>query len=147
MKTFSDIKVFFNIFEHQAICSSFAEVLNLIPDDGLDPFEYGYTQQEIDNCEAPESEFEHEMRICLADFRQVENGYETNGTNYLLLCKLLGQMLDRYSFVLFDVGQFDPSDTDGAEDLQCICVAIFIVLGNKAFFECKDLARQFWRKK
>ena len=141
-KTFKDIRVFFSKEDFRTISSSFSEVLNLIPDDDFDPLDYGYTQSEIDNCEAPESEFEYDKDRCLDDFKETENGYVTDGTNYLLLCDLLGQMLDQYSFVLYDVGEFEVGDGDNAEDLRCICDAVCIVLQNPAFLECKSLARK-----
>lgn len=139
-KTFKDIRVFFSKEDFRTISSSFSEVLNLIPDDDFDPLDYGYTQSEIDNCEAPESEFEYDKDRCLDDFKETEDGYVTDGTNYILLCQLIGQMMSRYSCVLDDVGEFNPSDTDMAEDLMCICDAAKIVLDNPAFGECKKLA-------
>ena len=141
LKTFKDIRVFFSKEDFRTISSSFSEVLNLIPDDDFVPLVYGYTQSEIDNCEAPESEFEYNMRRCFEDFiREKDDSYTTDGTNYILLCQLIGQMMSRYAYVLYDVGEFNPSDTDMAEDLMCICDAANIVLQNPAFFECKQLA-------
>lgn len=139
-KSFKDIRVFFSKEDFRTISSSFSEVLNLIPDDDFDPLDYEYTQSEIDNCEAPESEFEYDMRRCFEDFNRAEIGYTTDGTNYILLCQLIGQMMSRYAYVLYDVGEVNPGDTDMAEDLMCICDAANIVLQNPAFFECKQLA-------
>ena len=141
-KTFKDIKVTFSESDYSVICSSFDEVLNLIPDEDFDPIDYGYTQREINDFKAPQSEFEHDMWNCFKDFERTPEGYVTTGTNYLLLCDLLGQMLDRYSFVMYEVGEFEVGDGDNAEDLTCICDAISIVLQNPAFFECKSLARK-----
>ena len=140
MKTFKDIKVFFSEEEFQEIGSSFDDVLSLIPDDDFDPLDFGYSEQEIEDGEAPESEFEHDMRRCFEGFTKTENGYQTDGTNFLLLCELLGNMLYDYQTVLFDVGSYEIGDGDKAEDLACICNAISLVLSNKSFMQCKLLA-------
>ena len=141
-KTFKDIIVKFTLGEFTKIRSSFWDVVNLVPDEDFDALEYGFSQQQIDDGEAPESEFEYDKDRCLDDFKETEDGYVTDGTNYLLLCDLLGQMLDQYSFVLYDVGEFEVGDGDNAEDLRCICDAVCIVLQNPAFFECKSFARK-----
>ena len=139
-KTFKDIIVKFTLGEFTKIRSSFWDVVNLVPDEDFDALEYGFSQQQIDDGEAPESEFEYDMRRCFEDFNRAEIGYTTDGTNYILLCQLIGQMMSRYACVLDDVGEFNPSDTDMAEDLMCICDAAKIVLDNPAFGECKKLA-------
>ena len=139
-KTFKDILVKFTLEEYVEIRSSFEDIVNLVPDEDFNPLEYGFTQQQIDDGEAPESEFEYDMRRCFEDFNRAEIGYTTDGTNYILLCQLIGQMLSRYVCVLDDVGEFNPSDTDMAEDLMCICDAAKNVLDNPAFGECKKLA-------
>lgn len=140
-KTFKDIIVKFTLGEFTKIQSSFWDVVNLVPDEDFDALEYGFSQQQIDDGDAPESEFEYNMRRCFEDFnREKDDSYTTDGTNYILLCQLIGQMMSRYAYVLYDVGEFNPGDTDMAEDLMCICDAANIVLQNPAFFECKQLA-------
>lgn len=139
-KTFKDIIVKFTLEEYVEIRSSFEDIVNLLPDEDFNPLEYGFTQQQIDDGEAPESEFEYDMRRCFEDFNRAEIGYTTDGTNYILLCQLIGQMMSRYACVLDDVGEFNPNDTDMAEDLMCICDAAKNVLDNPAFGECKKLA-------
>lgn len=144
METFKDIKVIFSEDEVKLLSSVFSENTLIYEDDpDFNPLDYGYTQEQIDDEETgiPCNEFGYNKEFFFASLKQTQDGnYECTGTEYILLCDLISQLVDRYSHAPAEVSEFDFGQTDMLEDAASIFRAAAIVLENPAMYECQHLS-------